>query len=204
MKITRYPWQENTEVDMDDLFTELVLQKLNNKPYGCECVPLGCYRELFDLSMAGDESTKFVHDKVRKVPKKVPSKKILMKGEPGVGKTTLMKKIVHNSANAYFDAVSLVFFVPLKLVKPGEAIDTVIVDKTYGLKGLKVTPSKVKSILETFGSRCLLILDGLDEHALGQNTDVKEIIRGESTYIVTSLSHPDLIAQGRLRNILIQ
>ena len=39
MKITRYPWQENTEVDMDDLFTELVLQKLNNKPYGRECVP---------------------------------------------------------------------------------------------------------------------------------------------------------------------
>ena len=24
IKITRHPWQENTEVDMDDLFTELV------------------------------------------------------------------------------------------------------------------------------------------------------------------------------------
>ena len=178
MKIRKYAWQENSEVEMDDLFTELVLQKLNNKPYGRECVPLGCYRELFDLSMAGDQSAELVDDKIRKVQVKVASKKILMKGEPGVGKTTLMKKIVHDWANTYFDAISLVFFVPLKLVKPGEAIDTVIVDKTYGLKGLKVTPSKVKSILETFGSRCLLILDGLDEHASGQNTDVKRNNRG--------------------------
>ena len=50
---------------------------------------IGCYRELFDLSMACDESAELVDDKVRKAQKKVPSKKILMKCEPGVGKTTL-------------------------------------------------------------------------------------------------------------------
>ena len=44
---------------------------------------------------------------------------------------------------------------------------------------MNVTPKKLRAILETFGNRCLLILDGLDEHALGQNQDVLKIIRGQ-------------------------
>ena len=81
-----------------------------------------------------------------------------------------MKKITFDWANMDFDTMSLVFFAALKFVKPGEAIENAIVGKTYGLKGLNVTPGKVRKILEKFGSRCLLILDGLDEHALGQNS----------------------------------
>ena len=45
------------------------------------------------------------------------------------------------------------FFVALKFVKPDKAIENVIVGKTYGLKGLNVTPGKVRKILEKFGSK---------------------------------------------------
>ena len=194
MKIRKYAWQENSEVEMDDLFTELLLQKLNNKSYGRECKHLRSYRDMFVCFGTGDESTKIVDEGVvRKVRIQIPGRKILMKGKPGVGKSTLMKKITFDWANGDFDAVLLVFFVALKFVKPGEAIENVIVGKTYGLKGLNVTPGKVRKILQKFGSRCLFILDGLDEHAQGQNSDVWEIIRGQKylhcNIIVTSRPH---------------
>ena len=99
--------------------------------------------------------------------------------------------------------MSIVFYVALKLSKPDDPIENVIVRDTYGLKWLRVTPGKVRKILEKFGSKCLLILDGLDEQALGQNSDVKEN-EVKNTYSATSLSHPDPTVQGRWRNILIQ
>ena len=205
MKITRHPWQENTEVDMDDLFTELVLQKLNNKSYGRERKQLKNYKDLFEQDREKTKtSEKSLLKKALKklrglLMKRVPktdervTKKILMKGKPGTGKTTLMRKIVHDWSTGDLSMLSLVLFVPLKSVQPGEAIENVIVNKTHGLKGLKVTADKIKQILEQFGSRCLLILDGFDEHARGQNGDVQEIIRGEKylhcNIIVTSRPH---------------
>ena len=42
-----------------------------------------------------------------------------------------------------------------------------------------MTPRKLIGILETEGNRCLLILDGLDEHALGKNQDVQKILKGQ-------------------------
>ena len=78
-------------------------------------------------------------------------------------------------------------------MNPGDAIENVIIDQTPVLEGLNITGSKIKTILESFGPRCLLILDGLDEHALGQNQDVIKIIEGRKylfcNIIVTSRPH---------------
>ena len=68
-------------------------------------------------------------------------------------------------------------FVFLKLVKPGD--ENVIIDQNPWLEGMGLTPKKIEMILKTHGSRCLIILDGLDEHALGKNQDVLKIIRGQ-------------------------
>ena len=195
MKIRKYAWQENSEVEIDDLFSELILQKRNKMPFESERKQLESYKELFDCPKhAISKITRFIRNmQIHSLRADGGARKILMKGDPGVGKSTLMKKITFDWSNGDFDAVLLVFFVALKFVKPGEAIENVIVSKTYGLKGLNVTPGKVRKMLETFGSRCLLILDGLDEHAQGQNSDVWEIIRGEKylhcNIIVTSRPH---------------
>ena len=58
-------------------------------------------------------------------------------------------------------------------------MENVIIQQTPTLEGLSLKRDQVENILETFGSRCLLILDGLDEHALGQNGDVIKIIKGQ-------------------------
>ena len=47
MKIEVAPWIQDYVVDMDDLFTELQLEKIHNKPTGQERLLLEDYTELF-------------------------------------------------------------------------------------------------------------------------------------------------------------
>ena len=86
-----------------------------------------------------------------------------------------------------------VFFVFLKYVQPGESIENVILKQNPELEGLGVSVEKLRSILDRFSDRCLLILDGLDEHGLGQNEDVLKIIRNQKLIncgvIVSSRPH---------------
>ena len=110
-----------------------------------------------------------------------------------MGKTTFMKKIGWDWAKGIFIQFYIVFFVFLKFVQPGEAIENIIIEQNPKLEGMSLTPEKLRQILEVFGPKCLLILDGLDEHALGQNQDVLKIIKGQKllycNMIVTSRTH---------------
>ena len=181
MKIEVAPWIKEYVTDVDDLYSELTLEKLENKPFEYQRQKLDTYKDLFTDQGQSEKR------------RKAPSKKILFKGEPGMGKTTLVKKVAWDWAKGIFTAVSIVFFVFLKLVNPGDAIENVIIDQTPVLEGLDVTGSKVKQILDKFCPRCLLILDGLDEHALGQNEDVIRIMKGQKylfcNIILTSRPH---------------
>ena len=88
-----------------------------------------------------------------------------------MGKSTLTKKIAWDWAKGFFTDYSIVFFVFLKLVKSGDVIENMIIKQMPMQEGLNVTHTKLQNILESFGDRCLIIFDGLDEHALGQNED---------------------------------
>ena len=156
MKIEPFPWLRDYYVDMRKLYTELILEKIENLLLGETRWTLKGYVEMFDCK---------------------GRKKILIKGDPGMGKTTLCKKIGWDFANGLSKMFSMVFFIFLKFVNPGETIENVIIKQNPELEGLGVTAEKLHGLLGRFGERCLLILDGLDEHGLGQNEDVMKIIR---------------------------
>ena len=174
MKIEVAPWIRDYVTNMEELYSELTLEKLNNMAYGREYKTLEKYILMFEYTS-------------------VPCKKILIKGDPGIGKTSLVKKIAWDWAKGHFTNVSVVFFVYLKSVKPDETIEIAIIQQMPEYEGLYVTARKLESFIEHFGKECLLILDGLDEHALGQNNDVLKIIRHQKylwcNIILTSRPH---------------
>ena len=99
MKIEVAPWIRDYVVEMQELYCELTLEKDFFRVFGKERKRIDNYEVLF-VEQAD-----------------VPSK-ILAKGNPGMGKTTLTKKIAWDWAKKRFCEVSFVLFVFLKSVRP--------------------------------------------------------------------------------------
>ena len=117
MKIEMAPWVRDYNVNMEDLYSELSLEKIENKPMGLWGQRLDSYTDMFKESK---------YEKFR-------VKKILLKGDPGMGKTTFSKKIGWDWARKILDFFRVVFVVFLKLVRPEEAIENVIL-RIFGTK----------------------------------------------------------------------
>ena len=102
MKIEMVPWVESHTVDMDELYTELTLEQIENKPTGQIPVKLDNYAQLFTTQEATDQqenpSPKPIPDTARPKTKQKKGKKILAKGDPGTGKSTLARKIAYDWA----------------------------------------------------------------------------------------------------------
>ena len=91
MKIEVAPWIRDYVVEMQELYCELTLEQLSYKPFGKSKTKIENYSDLFDENA------------------QVPSK-ILAKADPGMGKTTLAKKIAWDWAKNDFRKVSIVLF----------------------------------------------------------------------------------------------
>ena len=193
MKIKVAPWIRDYVVNMEDLYTEVFMEKLDNKPTGLHICVLNHYKDLF-VRPTHKPCHPLSLDKLSAVKRlRLNNCKIVLKGDPGMGKTTLCKKIAWDWARGLFTEYHIVFFVYLKFVKPQDFIENIILQQNPFIAGLKVREKTVETILSKYSNRCLLILDGLDEHALGSNEDVLKIIRGEKcldcNIIVTSRPH---------------
>ncbi len=179
LKIQRSPWLEWDVLEFEDVYLPVGLEKETDK--GC----VNDLREIFDANPISKGDTK---------KKRHKGHKILIKGAPGIGKTTVVSKMAYDWAVSTWNVFSLVFFVSLKMVKPGDPIENIIIDEN-------VVPSvhsegfdfqKVENILKTYGDKCVLILEGFDE-SIGKNKNIMNIIK-HSKYasiniIVTTRPH---------------
>ena len=175
MKMEVAPWIRDYVVNMEDLYSDLTLERIVNTSAFQKPLELRHYMEIF-------------------CEKEIQNRRmILAKGEAHIGKSIFAKKIALDWAKKIFKAYCIVFFVYLKLVEPCDTIENVIIKQMPVFKGLNISAKKLQSIMESFGSQCLLILDGLDEHHLSQNDDILSIIRGEKhldcSILVTSRPH---------------
>ena len=147
---------------MDELYTQLTLEKVERKLLGEETWSLQTYKEMFICNQSNPND-----------------RKVLMKADPGMGKTTLGKKLTWDWAKGVFNDFSIVFFVSLKLVNPNDLIENAIKQQNPELEGLGVSQQKLKALLNRYSKNILLILDGLDKHGLGPNGDILKMIRNQ-------------------------
>ena len=180
MKIEVASWIKDYAVDVDNIYTELshIIEKDTSS--GFKQRELQDYQQLFQRRVENPDH-------------RAEGQKILLVADPGYGKTSLSKKILSDWAKGKFRTFTLVFLVYLKKVRSGDFIENIIIQQTPGLEGMGVSLQKLRQILHTFTNKCLIILEGLDEHALGSNEDVLGLIAGEklpqSSIITTSRLH---------------
>ena len=138
MKIEPYPWFEGYLINMDELYTELTLEKIEMKLLGEERTRLGGYKEMFDCNNSNHKN-----------------RKVLIKADPGMGKTTLGRKMSTDWARETFTKFSMIFFVALKLVKHGDTIENAIVQQNPELEGLHRSEQKLQAMLSTGRERLI-------------------------------------------------
>ncbi len=158
MKIHRTPWIQNDQMNIDEAFFPLKLSKEVKLPAHVKMEPIENYQELFE-------------------GKKGKAKRILLKGDPGIGKTTLVSKMVYDWAVSAWKMFSIVFLISMKIINPGDTIENIIVDKnvTASLYSGEYEASQIKQLLKEHGQECLLIFEGFDE--CQSNEHVMEIIK---------------------------
>ncbi len=171
LKIQRSPWLDWDVLEFEDVYLPVALEKEAGK--GC----VNDYKELF-----------------AEKKRKRKGHKILIKGGPGIGKTTFVSKMAYDWAMDTWKMFSLVFFVSLKMVNPGDPIENVIIDKNVVplVYSEEYNLQKIDGILKTYGGECLLIFEGFDE-GTGNNTHIMDIIKNlkyaSSNFIVTTRPH---------------
>ena len=174
MSIQMTPWVQAHKVKMEDLYTRLIIEKHTFKPQGKHREQLVEYQKLFE-----DDGDNF------------SSKRILVKGNPGIGNTTFARKVAWDWAKKVTKFFSLTFLITLKHVGPNDELEDMIIKQSPSLQdGSIVNRNDIRSILHQYGSRCLIILDGYDEIADLDLKNVEDIVQNKSyrncNIIVTS------------------
>ena len=151
MKIEIPTLDESYAVSMDELYTDLTLHRRENKLTGPQSTQLDSYQDLFTEQKTIDiqQHSEPENDSSTKRVISSNKKKILMKGESGVGKSTLGRKIAYDWAKGVFTAVSVVFFVSMKLIRPGQSIENIIIEQTPVIEGLGIDEKKLERFFST-------------------------------------------------------
>ncbi len=184
MKVQRIPWLEGDQMDMDDIFLPNRLTAEIKTPSHTQPKALKYYTELFDGNEEENKGMKRQRNQ---------RKKILLKGDPGIGKSTMTAKMVYDWAGSTWNLFTLVFFISLKVINPGDPIENIIVDGniTPSLCDEEIPPEEIRKMLKENGDKVLLIFEGFDEQS--KNEDVMNMIKGQKfrkcNFLVTSRPH---------------
>ena len=174
-------WAEEYTVKMDEIETELKWSKKEGQKY--KSMTTG-YQTIFDSLLPHrkkqlDQKDRLLAEINRKTTaQRNKGKTILVTGENGTGRSVLCKKITSDWAKGNFATFSLVFFLSMKRVRPGDVLENVIIDQ-YKFKKPDADVETLRDVFEQIGDRCLVILDGIDQHPQGFNSDFLTTLMSE-------------------------
>ncbi len=164
MKIQMTPWIATHKVGMSELYTGLKLKKHTITPQKTEKKDLNHYQELFrNLDT---------------------NRRILIKGDPGIGKSTFVRRLALDWANdewtdTELKSIELLFIVSLRFIDATQTIENMIKCQHKCLaENENITEAILKYILEKAGKNCLVILEGFDEIPKN-NQGLLKILRNE-------------------------
>ena len=105
--------------------------------------------------------------------------RILIKGEPGSGKTTFIHKVAFDWATGNLNQFDTVFVVKLKFASMNQSVENMIKSQICTISE-STSDSLIGKYLESGKDRVLLVLDGLDEIKLENFPQLQEILNGRA------------------------
>ena len=172
-----FPWCEDFRFNLDNIFTRLKFVS-RRKERGIKTDGIVDMSQIFQP-----------HEECSQ------PRRILIEGQPGMGKTTYCHKLAYDWARKRkggesFPDVILVLLLKCRDINSG--LWEAIVDQLLPRKVNEEAKEKFFAFLQDHQSKVLLVLDGLDELPSGQLPIYKEIIQGRvlpDSYLVITARH---------------
>ena len=187
-------WSKKSVVDIHQIYTRLSWVKEEQTPTGTTQSELKHYTELFTANKNG-----------------VIPKRILLKGQTGIGKSTFVKKLLvdwvgvnkgsGDEQAAVLKNFELVVAVDLKEVSKCQSLRDVITLSNVFAKEDKYMTEGLVDYISNNQEKVLLIFDGYDQYRVGCASEIYEIFHGNSlrnccVLITTRISRADELRGG--------
>ena len=181
-----FPWLDEEAFHLSDVYTTLEMESVSARYNKKTFTTLKDYKDLFrNLKHGGT--------------------RILIQGDPGIGKTAFIHKLALDWTLGELDYFDAVFVLKLRYVEPNQSIPFIIIEQIATLKDANVSEDMLRDYLKSGTHRVLLVLDGLDEIELDKCPDIKDMITGteyrQCYILVTTRPHMGRAVRNKMTHV---